>query len=1099
MASLVSPGVSVTVVDQSNYAPTGPGTVPFILVATASNKTSTAGGIASYTTSSTVNTLQLVASQKDLLTNYGLPTFPTDASGNRLFGSELSEYGIMAAHSALGITNQAYILRANIDLGQLGGSSSRPYSPSAGGTLWQDTATTSYGIFQWDAVNQVFNKQNPIIITSSTLLNNGIPYSNVGTVGSYAINATNVNNPVYQKGYDNSWNLIGSNAWQSKTPTVTGNAQATALTLTNSLTINGNTFTIANTQVANLVATINSSGLPGISAALVNGYFNIFANARAASTGYNNPPDGRLNITNSSGTPLTNLGIAGGVYAVPALQQSAHYNNPAWKSSDATPRPSGSIWVKTTAVNGGANWTIYRWNSSTLNWDQVVAPVLQRRRSAIPYYDNTLGGLGITNGSLFVHFDILASATGTYKILQWNGNGLPLTVTGTAISPTFNAGDQYTIRTTIPGSSAWTSTYTITLSGTTAASFVSDLLAANIPYINAQLSSTNQIQLIQTNGGDINIQNLTGTPITTAGFTTSTPNVYDEAGSGSLSLSYWGPAQNLYQIPTAPVQAPTDGTLWYYSTPLEVDVMINDGTAWRGYQSSALTKDSRGYTLTMTDPLGPIISSSAPTSQTDGTALVYGDLWINTSNLENYPQIYRWQNYQGTNQWVQINTSDTTTENGVLFADARWDGAGTANPALDAKPSIVSLLTSDYVDLDAPNPQLYPRGILLFNTRRSSYNVKKYVASKFNSTNYPLMSLPAVAATWQTVSGSNSNGVPYMGRKAVRNVVVSALKTAVDTNTVLREDQINFNLLVCPGYPELTSNLISLNNDRRNTGFVLVDTPMGLASDTTSVNNYVTNALGASDTGEDGLVTSDSYTGVFYPGAAYTNALDGVGQVVVPITHAILRMIIKSDQASAPWFAPAGALRGKIDNVIKIGYVDRVTGKFYSIGTNQGLRDLLYANNVNPVAVFPTDGILNYGNHTRQASATALDRINVARLINYLRYNLERIAKPLVFEPNDTITRNTATNAVSGLLNDIKTQRGVYDYLVVCDTTNNTPSTIDRNELHIDIAIEPTKAVEFIYIPVRILNTGAISGTNANQSGLSNITPSVSLSTTATK
>ena len=383
--------------------------------------------------------------------------------------------------------------------------------------------------------------------------------------------------------------------------------------------------------------------------------------------------------------------------------------------------------------------------------------------------------------------------------------------------------------------------------------------------------------------------------------------------------------------------------------------------------------------------------------------------------------------------------------------------------------------------------------MLLFNTRRSSYNVKKYVESKFNSTNYPLMSLPQVAATWQSYSGADSYGVPYFGRKAQRNVVVSALKEAVDNNVTVREDQINFNLLVCPGYPELTSNLVTLNNDRRNTGFVLVDTPMGLASDTTSVNNYVTNANSATETGEDGLLINDPYTAVFYPGAAYTNALDGVGQVVVPITHAILRMIIKSDQASAPWFAPAGSLRGKIDNVIKIGYLDRTTGKFYSIGTNQGLRDLLYANDVNPVAVFPNEGILNYGNHTRQASATALDRINVARLINYLRYNLERIAKPLVFEPNDTVTRNQATNAVSGLLNDIKTQRGVYDYLVVCDTTNNTPSTIDQNILNIDIAIEPTKAVEFIYIPVRILNTGAIAGTGANQGGLSNTTPSVGL------
>ena len=146
MATLVSPGVSVTVIDESNYAPTGPGTVPFILLATAANKTSTAGGVATYTTSSAVNTLQLVASQKDLITNFGLPIFPTDASGNRIFASELSEYGLMAAHSTLGVTNQAYVLRANVDLGQLAGSSSRPYANPTGGTQWVDTATTAYGI-----------------------------------------------------------------------------------------------------------------------------------------------------------------------------------------------------------------------------------------------------------------------------------------------------------------------------------------------------------------------------------------------------------------------------------------------------------------------------------------------------------------------------------------------------------------------------------------------------------------------------------------------------------------------------------------------------------------------------------------------------------------------------------------------------------------------------------------------------------------------------------------------------------------------------------------------------------------------------------------
>ena len=1095
MATLVSPGVSVSVIDESNYAPTGPGTVPFILLATAQNKTSTAGGIASYTTLSSASTLQLVASQKELLSNYGLPIFPSDASGNRLFGSELAEYGLMAAHSTLGITNQAYVLRANIDLAQLSGNSSRPYGEPVGGTQWLDTATTKWGIFQFDAVNSVFNSQTPLVITSSSQLSGGVPLTSIGTVGSYAVNATDVKNPIYQKAYDNTWNQLGTTAWQSKTPSVVGASQVGTLTASTTVVINTYTITLATTSITDLLTQINSTHpQTGVTAALINGYINFFVTSASKSNG--TATDGKLAL---GGTALGALGLTAGTYYGVAFTFAPHYQVPTWKSTDATPRPSGSVWIKTTAVNNGANFTFYRWNSATMNWDSIPAPVYSTRRVAIYTLDPTLGGLGIAINTIFVKYDILGTTTATYKVYQWTGAGAPLTVTGSIATPTFTSTNAFTIQTTVPGSSALSSTYTVTLSGTSAASFVSDVLAQNIPYLNCALTSSGNIQFTHTNGGDIVFSETSGTPLSTgAGFVpSSTPNLYYESGSYSagagvyMTASYWQPASLLNETATAPVTAPTDGTLWYYSTPIEVDIMINNGTIWKGYHS--VTSDSRGYNLSNTDPLGPIISSSAPTLQTDGTALVYGDIWINTSSLENYPQIYRWQSVGGTAQWVLLSNTDTTTENGILFADARWDTAGTADPALDAKPTIVSLLASDYV----PNPQLYPRGMLLFNTRRSSYNVKKYVASKFNSTNYPLQSLPQVAATWQSASGKNENNVPYFGRKAVRNFVVSALKEAVDTSTTAREDQHNFNLLVCPGYPELTPNLVSLNNDRRNTGFIITDTPMGLTSDTTAVNNYITNVSGVSSDGEDGLATTDSYTAVFYPGAAYTNSLDGIGQVVVPITHAILRMMVKSDQASAPWFAPAGSLRGKIDNVLKIGYVDRTTGQFYSIGTNQGLRDLLYSNNVNPVAVFPSDGIINYGNHTRQATATALDRINVARLINYLRYNLERIAKPLVFAPNDTITRNEATQAVSGLLNDIVAQRGIYDYLVVCDTTNNTPSTIDRNELHIDIAIEPTKAVEFVYIPVRILNTGAIAGTGANQGGLSNITPSVSLSTTA--
>ena len=188
----------------------------------------------------------------------------------------------------------------------------------------------------------------------------------------------------------------------------------------------------------------------------------------------------------------------------------------------------------------------------------------------------------------------------------------------------------------------------------------------------------------------------------------------------------------------------------------------------------------------------------------------------------------------------------------------------------------------------------------------------------------------------------------------------------------------------------------------------------------------------------------------------------------------MLRTIIRSDNISFPWFAPAGVRRGLIDNATSIGFIDVTDNNvFKSIGVTVGLRDVLYADNVNPLTVLPGVGLVAYGQKTRAAQTSAMDRINVSRLVAYLRLVLDKVARPFIFEPNDTITRNQVKSAFENVLNDLVAKRGLYDYLVVCDTTNNTPDRIDRNELYVDIAIKPVKAIEFVYIPVRIVNTGA--------------------------
>ena len=548
----------------------------------------------------------------------------------------------------------------------------------------------------------------------------------------------------------------------------------------------------------------------------------------------------------------------------------------------------------------------------------------------------------------------------------------------------------------------------------------------------------------------------------------------------TVQLSNWEAFEYIADT-TAPVAAPANGTPWFYSVANQVDIMTNYGGVWKGYNNIAY--GSNGLPVTGSNlgnnATGPIAQASAPTTQSDGTALVYGDLWIDTGDLENYPVISRWQDVSGVAQWVLIDNTDQTTETGILFADARWsDDQDTVDPVNDPIPTIISLLTSNNLDLDAPSGSEYPQGALLFNTRRSGYNVKEFSTNYFNATAFPDTTIPSFTSTWVTVSGNQTNGSPYMGRKAQRAMVVKALKVCVDTTTQLREDQTYFNLMATPNYCELQPNMIALNNDRNNTAYIIGDTPLRLAADANAIIGWATNAAGATSTGENGLVSRDSYLGIYYP-SAITTDLTG-SEVVVPPSHMMLRVIMNNDRVAYPWFAPAGQRRGVVDNATNIGYIDSATGEFVTTKNRVGLRDVEYNNFINPIAFFTNLGLLNYGNKNSFDSQSALDRTNVARLICYLRDRLQVAVRPFLFEPNDSITRTQVRAVCQTLLADIMSKRGVYDYLVVCDSSNNTPARIDRSELWIDIAIEPTRAVEFIYIPIRILNTGEIAGLGQN-------------------
>jgi len=1141
--ALVSPGVQVTVIDESQYLPAATNSVPYFLIATAQNKVSGSGvGVAAGTLAVNANRLYLITSQRDLSATFGNPFFYKTTAGTPINGYELNEYGLLAAFSALGVTNRAYVQRVDIDLTELTATLVRPTSDPDNGTYWLNTAVTQWGIFEWNQTTGAFTSITPSVITSTAELSFGVPLQDYGAIGDYAVVATNTANPVYYKngavvaatgnsatlsGLFNTWVLVGSDDWKLSWPAVQGaNAVTTTLTAGNTIVINGTSVAVpvaSNNTIQGLSAAINTANITGVYSAVIDNKLCLFADSTATADG-STADDGIILISSTGSTSglLTTLGLtANETYYAPGLQQSPSYQNPRWRATDATPRPTGSVWNKITPQNLGTAMIVEKYSTPLGAWVAQAATVYENDWSANAAFDATGGGKNIPAGTTYTQYNVSPAtstvaaypynSTYTLQVFERSTAGATI-VTGTTSTPSFTNGDQFTITTSTANSTTLSSTVTVTISGTDAAAFVTAVSSAGLANVVATVSSTGAIVLTQSIGGVILLQDVgSDTAVSDAGFTTSTTgcrNVYVDNQEEYLQLSGWIPLVYTASA-TAPDQDPLDGTYWYYSTTSQVDIMIQGGNGWVGYQNE--TNDTRGFDLSDTNPTGPIISTTAPTTQTDGTVLVYGDIWIDTSDLEIYPVIKRWQQVDGVNQWVLIDNTDQQTSNGVLFSDARWSTTGAVNPITGDIPSITSLLTSNYLDVDAPDYTLYPAGMLLFNTRRSGFNVKSFEVDYFNaqsfsyatwssSTTYAVgdqvlynaVLYVAIQAgsnqnpatqtsfwdiletnSWVTASGNRVDGSPNMGRFAQRTLIVAALKSGIDTSVTLREEQAQFNLVACTAYPELIPNMIALSNERNNTAFVVGDTPMRLGPNGNDLVAWATDNGGLGLFAGDGLSTSSAYAAVFYP-SCQTTDLGGSAVVTAP-SHMMIRTIIRSDSVSYPWLAPAGTRRGVIDNAARIGYINSATGEFNTIGNNQGLRDVEYLNNINPITFIPGVGITNFGNKTIYGQASALDRINVARLVAFMRGRLEEIGKQYLFEPNDQITRNEISNAVNGLCIDLVAKRGIYDFLVVCDDSNNTPARIDANELWVDIAIEPVKAVEFIYIPLRLQNTGSIA------------------------
>jgi hypothetical protein len=1132
--ALTSPGVEVSVINESFYVPSDAGTTPLFIVASSQDKTNGAGdGTAVGTTTANANTAYLISSQRELTETFGDPKFYTNASGTSLNGYELNEYGLQAAYSFLGVANRAFVLRANVNTSELVGSATAPTAAPTDGTYWFDLASSTYGIFEWSQTNQSFTTITPTLITSTSDLVGGVstgaPKTSIGVIGDYAINTTHVTNKIYKKTASNTWVHVGSEAWHTSLPVVTV-ASGTTVTSGHTMLINGTQVTTSGTTLANVAAVIGSN-VTNVTASVnsTTGNLEIFHNGKAL--GDSSGGTNTIRFEEGNGTLVADLGLTSNTVlnGVKLLQES-HTNRPTWKTADEN-RPNGSVWFKTTSANSGAALVAKLYSSSSASFSTVASPLYANHHSAIYNLDAANGGTSLSTGTVYAQYNVTeesmtaADASDTTPNLAdfqfFRHEGGATTITSNSTSPSFTSSEKFKIAESVKNQEALNTAVEITLGGTGADDFIAAVNGAGLTNVSASKTTAGAIVMTHKLGGEFRMFDTLGTPLADAGFSQTTAHGYGTYTANSSTL-----IDNLYDIPTgdsidssantgilasnwkrlsytaslsSPTNEPADGTLWYHTATDEADILAHNGTTWVGYKTA----------YSGTDANGPQFKATAPTTQSDGTSsLVTNDLWIDTSDLENYPKIYKYNtnatlsSTNTSNQvavttqgaaWELVDKADQTTEDGIVFADARYhttaDKADSLSTGGAGSPSSIKDLLSDgFLDPDAPNPANFPQGIMLWNTRRSGYNVKEYKNSYITTVKYPGSGSTGLGNIrtsnnesvsgyypdrWVTKSSNNANGSGSFGRKAQRKVIVEQLKSEIDTNQAIREDQRGFNVIATPGYPELISNMINLNTDRNNTAFVVGDTPMRLEGTSTAIQNWANNTASALDNGEDGLVSSSDYLGVFYPSGLTT---DNTGKsVVVPPSHMMLRTLANNDNIAFPWFAPSGTRRGVVDNATSVGYIDTASGEFQTISVTESVRDSMHEVKVNPITFFSGAGIVNFGNLTKTSASSALDRINVSRLAVYLRTQLDAIAKPFIFEPNDELTRNEIKGAVESFLLELTGQRALYDFLVVCDETNNTPTRIDRNELYVDIAIEPIKSVEFIYIPLRIKNTGEIA------------------------
>jgi hypothetical protein len=404
--------------------------------------------------------------------------------------------------------------------------------------------------------------------------------------------------------------------------------------------------------------------------------------------------------------------------------------------------------------------------------------------------------------------------------------------------------------------------------------------------------------------------------------------------------------------------------------------------------------------------------------------------------------------YEGVQQTGTDSTYDTRGYLGWKFTDKYADNANWIKPLPDDVGSNVS------GDFNVENYSGHPSSSLWLGSLSASV--------KTNPDNGPVASQLKFTVPFQGGDdGISPSTVKQVGKnitdenvyglnlKATSNTGYKGYKKAIDI--LSNQDEYDINMLALPGvikslHPLVTQAGIDMAEQRGDCFYV-----MDLDIQEASVNTAVSTVGGL----------DSSYAAVYYP---WVKVLDSSinKPVLVPPSVIVPGAIAASDRIGAEWFAPAGLNRGILGNVLEA-----------KIRLTQAERDTLYDAKINPIATFPQTGVCIWGQKTLQERSTALDRINVRRLMIALKKFIASSSKYLVFEQNTIQTRTRFLNIVNPYLESVQQRQGLYAFRVQMDESNNTPTVIDRNQLVGAIYLQPTKTAEFIILDFNVMPTGA--------------------------